>query len=113
LSCVGYSPVRPTLEFNAGCLRRLREQVHQEIVRRMDAAPRPIAIIGHSRGGLMGWALARQLQEKASYLVLLDSPVAAFRASIVSRNPLTLAGPVGRMLMRISDELRDMLDPDC
>ena len=31
----------------------------------------------------------------------------------MSGNPLAPSEPVGRMLMRISDELCDMLDPDC
>jgi len=113
LGWIGYSPVRSTLDFNAGCLQRLREQVLKEIMRRMAQDPKPIAIIGHSRGGLMGWALASQLQEKVSHLVLLGAPVAAFRASVQSGDPLAPAGPIGRALMRISDELRDMLDPDC
>jgi triacylglycerol lipase len=113
LGWVGYSPVRSTLEFNAGCLQRLREQVLKEIMRRMNGAQRPIAIIGHSRGGLMAWALASQLKEKVSHLVLLGAPVHAFRASVESGDPLAPAGPVGRALMRFSDELRDMLDPDC
>src|ERR1700752_3328490 len=38
---IGYSPVRSTLEFNAGCLQRLREQVLNEIVRRLDGKRRP------------------------------------------------------------------------
>jgi pimeloyl-ACP methyl ester carboxylesterase len=113
LGWVGYSPVRSTLDFNAGCLQRLREQVLKEIMRRLDGDRKPIAIIGHSRGGLMGWALASQLQQKVSHLVLLGAPVAAFRASVERHDPLAPAGPVGRALMRISDELRDMLDPDC
>ncbi|MBV8772013.1 MAG: alpha/beta fold hydrolase, partial [Deltaproteobacteria bacterium] len=90
-----------------------RDQVLREIMRRMDSNGRPIAIIGHSRGGLMGWALASQLQERVSHLVLLGAPVAAFRESVTSGNSLASAGAVGRMLMRMSDELRDMLDPGC
>jgi triacylglycerol lipase len=113
LGSVGYSPVHSTLNFNAGCLQRLREQVHQEIIRRMDRDSKPIAIIGHSRGGLMGWALASQLQQKVSHLVLLGAPVASFRESVVSGDYLAPAGVVGRMMMRLSDELRDMLDPAC
>ena len=113
LGWVGYSPVRSTLEFNAGCLQRLREQVLKEITRRINEVQRPIAIIGHSRGGLMGWAMASQLREKVSHLVLLGSPVAAMRASVESGDPLAPAGVVGRALMRISDELRDRLDPHC
>jgi triacylglycerol lipase len=113
LGWVGYSPVRSTLDFNAGCLQRLREQVHQEIVRRMNGDSRPIALIGHSRGGVMAWALASQLQERVSHLVLLASPVERFRDSIETGKPLAGAGPVGQMLRRISDELIQILDPDC
>jgi triacylglycerol lipase len=113
LGCVGYSPVCSTLEFNAGCMQRLREQIHQQIMRRMEGNPRPIALIGHSRGGVIAWALASQLQENVSHLVLLGSPVASFRASVASGNPYAPAGTVGRMLMRISEELREILDPDC
>ncbi|HJU11860.1 MAG TPA: alpha/beta fold hydrolase [Candidatus Binataceae bacterium] len=113
LQYIGYSPVRSTLEFNAGCLQRLREQVRDEILRRMDGSDRPIALIGHSRGGVMAWALAAELQEKVSHVVLLGSPIASFRASVASGEAGAVAGPVGRMLMRISDELRQWLDPDC
>ncbi len=113
LGCVGYSPVRSTLVFNAGCMQRLREQIHGEIVRRTKADPTPIALIGHSRGGVLAWALASQLQEKVSHLVLLGSPVASFRASVASGNFYAPAGAVGRMLMRISEELREILDPSC
>lgn len=113
LQRVGYSPVRSTLEFNAGCLQRLREQVYQEILRRMETNRRPIALIGHSRGGIMAWALARHLQEKVSHLVLLGSPVASFRTSVESGESIASAGPVGKMLMRISDQLRGLFDPAC
>jgi len=113
LGCVGYSPVRSTLAFNAGCLQRLREQVGEEISRRTKNDSAPIALIGHSRGGVLAWALASQLQEKVSHLVLLGSPVATFRASVASGNPYAPAGTVGNLLMRISEELREFLDPGC
>lgn len=113
LQRIGYSPVRSTLEFNAGCLQRLREQVYNEIVRRLNGAQKPIALIGHSRGGIMAWALASHLQEKVSHLVMLGSPIASFRTSVASGDAGAPAGPVGRMLMRISEDLRQLLDPDC
>jgi triacylglycerol lipase len=113
LGCNGYSPVRSTLVFNAGCMQRLREQIHREIVRRLEVDPRPVALIGHSRGGVLAWALASQFQEKVSHLVLLGSPVASFRTSVASGNPFAPAGTVGRLLMRISEGLREVLDPDC
>jgi pimeloyl-ACP methyl ester carboxylesterase len=110
---VGYSPVRSTLDFNAGCLQRLREQVYGEIVRRLNGSDKRIALIGHSRGGVMAWAIASRLQEKVSHVVLLGSPIATFRMSVASGDPGAPAGPIGRMMMRISDELRQLLDPDC
>jgi pimeloyl-ACP methyl ester carboxylesterase len=113
LRCVGYSPVRSTLEFNAGCLQRLREQVHDQITRQMNHKQGPIALIGHSRGGVMAWALASQLQEQVSHVVLLGSPISAFRASVVTGDAGAPAGPVGRMLMQVSEQLRELLDPDC
>jgi pimeloyl-ACP methyl ester carboxylesterase len=113
LGCVGYSPVRSTVAFNAGCLQRLREQIAEEIASRTKKDPARIALIGHSRGGVLAWALASQMQEKVSHLVLLGSPVATFRASVASGNPYAPAGTVGRMLMRISEQLRELLDPDC
>jgi pimeloyl-ACP methyl ester carboxylesterase len=94
-------------------MERLRNQIHREIVRRMDGDRKPIALIGHSRGGVMAWALASQLQENVSHLVLLGSPLGSFRASVASGNPYAPAGTVGRMLMRISEDLRQILDPDC
>ena len=113
LDTVGYLPVRSTLKLNAGCLQRLREQVREEIMRRTRGDSAPIALIGHSRGGVLAWALARELQEKVSHLVLLGSPVATFRASVASGDPRAPARTVGRMLMRISENLRDLLDPGC
>ncbi len=113
LRCVGYSPVRSTLTFNAGCLQRLREQIRQQITRRTKGDQTTIALIGHSRGGILAWALASELQERVSHLVLLGSPVASFRASVASGDRHAPAGAVGRMLMRISEQLREVLDPDC
>jgi triacylglycerol lipase len=113
LGCVGYSPVRSTLTFNAGCLQRLRKQIREQIERRTKGDQRRIALVGHSRGGVLAWALASELQEKVSHLVLLGSPVASFRASVASGNQYAPAGAVGRMLMRISEQLREALDPDC
>jgi triacylglycerol lipase len=113
LRYVGYAPVRSTIDFNAGCLQRLREQVLGEIRRRLNSEQRPIALIGHSRGGVMAWALASQLQERVSHVVMLGSPIAAFRASVVSGDAGAPAGPIGRMLMRLSEELRELLDPNC
>ena len=61
----------------------------------------------------MAWAIARQLQDRVSHLVLLGSPVASFRASVETGESGAPAGPVGKMLMRLSDDLRGLFDPNC
>jgi triacylglycerol lipase len=110
---VGYSPVGSRLDFNAGCIDRLRAEIYQEIIRRSENDPRPIALIGHSRGGIMAWALASQLQERVSHLVMLGSAVASMMVSVESgHSEMPLTG-VTRMLMNASTFARRLLDPDC
>jgi pimeloyl-ACP methyl ester carboxylesterase len=113
LDRVGYSPIKSRLEFNAGCLNRLRSEMLPEIMPRLDGDSRPIVLIGHSRGGVLAWALANMLKERVSHLVLLGAPVASFLISIESGRATIPIGPVSRMLMRSSTLMRRMIDPDC
>jgi len=114
LSRIGYSPICSNIASNAGCLQRLRDELLQRIDRRSERDRHPIALIGHSRGGVLAWALASHLQERVSHVVLLGSPVASFAISVESGTTAAApSGPVGRMLMRASTVVRNMLDPDC
>src|SRR5713226_4040812 len=67
---IGYTPIPSTLALNAGCPRRLRDQVLMEIIRRLDRAVAPVALIGHSRGGIIAWTIAAQMRERVSHLAL-------------------------------------------
>jgi triacylglycerol lipase len=108
---VGYAPVRSTLAINMGCPQRLRDQVQAEIVHRMRGTTDPIALIGHSRGGLIAWAIAAAMQDRVSHLAVLGSPIGSVRAAIASGSgPGTAAGG---MLARASTLARRILDPDC
>jgi pimeloyl-ACP methyl ester carboxylesterase len=113
LGCVGYEPVASSMDFNAGCIERLRQQLEEDIARHLGGNHRPIALIGHSRGGVLAWALAALLQERVSHLVMLGAPVASFMVSVESGRANMDAGPVGRMLMRASTMVRRILDPEC
>jgi triacylglycerol lipase len=113
LRCVGYSPVSSQIEFNAGCLHRLRTEILGQIKSRFDRDTRPIVLIGHSRGGVLAWALAGIFQERVSHLVLLGAPVASFMISIESGAATMPIGGVSRTLMRASTMARRMIDPDC
>ncbi len=115
LRCAGYSPVESSLNFNAGCLQRLSGEVMDQISSRLDGGDASsIALIGHSRGGALAWALASHFQAKVSHLVMLGSPVASLMASVETGKSLTIpVGQTGRTLMRISALVRQVLDPDC
>jgi triacylglycerol lipase len=114
LRCAGYSPVHSSLNFNAGCLQRLSGEVMGQISRRLDGDTSSIALVGHSRGGALAWALASHFQAKISHLVMLGSPVASLMASVETGKSLTIpVGQTGRTLMRISSMVRQVLDPDC
>jgi triacylglycerol lipase len=113
LHCIGYAPMASSLNVNAGCIERLRDQVETEIARRLSGNPRPLALIGHSRGGVLAWALAALLRERVSHLVMLGSPVASFMVSVESGRAMMPGGQMGRMLMRASKVARSILDPDC
>lgn len=109
---IGYRPIRSTLRSNVGCPQRLREQIDENIQRYTNTRPGPIALIGHSRGGILARAIAAELQDDASHLILLGSPVGALMrssawASMKSRPPAAAS------VKRASDRARELLDPDC
>jgi len=110
---IGYRPVRSTVAINVGCPDRLRTQVESALHRAMDRTPGPIAIVGHSRGGMLGWAIASRLQARVSHLVLLGSPVPAvvrmMRANATPAQMPVAASPVAHAGQRA---LR-LFDPDC
>jgi triacylglycerol lipase len=107
---LGYASARSTLTVNAGCPERLRTQVESALQRHRRRRPGPVALIGHSRGGLLAWAIASHLQEAASHLVLLGSPAPAVVTMMRSGEGVTVAtgavADAGRRSLRL-------LDPDC
>ncbi|MGH7842099.1 MAG: esterase/lipase family protein [Candidatus Binataceae bacterium] len=113
LECTGYTPVRSRLMPNAGCSERLRQQVQTEIDHHQGATPRPVALIGHSRGGILAWAIAAQMQEQVSHLVLLGAPALATHPSIENGSLDLPLGGMAQMLLQASKLSRRMLDPDC
>src|SRR5262245_42958160 len=71
LARIGYRPLRSTITFNAGCPERLTNQVDESLARQLDRHPGPVALLGHSRGGMLCWAIASRLQARVSHLGLI------------------------------------------
>jgi|SRR5579863_909633 len=113
LRCLGYTPVRSTLSVNAGCMQEARTTVQAEIDRHQNGAARPIALIGHSRGGALAWAIAAQMQEQVSHLVLLGAPSPGFQRSAEAGQLEFPLGQMSRILLHAGKFARRVSDPDC
>jgi pimeloyl-ACP methyl ester carboxylesterase len=111
---IGYRPVRSTMTINAGCPERLRNQIEKALRPSMQRHPGPLAIIGHSRGGMLGWAIASRLQAQASHLVLLGSPAAAVVSMMrMNANQSQLTGVSASGVAQAGQRALRLLDPDC
>ncbi len=110
---MGYSPVRSTLTINAGCPDRLASQIEAELRNRMRPETK-VAIIGHSRGGILARAIAARLQDEVSHLIVLGSPIGAL-PGIYEPAPDGAAAfpPASRLILDASTQARRLLDPDC
>ena len=114
LTRVGYRPVRSTLAINVGCPERLCVQIESELARQQERHGGPIAIIGHSRGGILARAIAARLQADAATLVLLGSPVGAvLRMPSWSAAEIAADPPARRRVTDAGTSVRRMIDPDC
>jgi pimeloyl-ACP methyl ester carboxylesterase len=115
LSRVGYRPIRSSLISNVGCPERLTVQIEQELARRRTIHPGTVSVIGHSRGGILGWAIAQRLGPDARHLILLGSPVGALAAAMRSGAVDTsqarqYANPA---IVEASTRVRRVIDPEC
>jgi hypothetical protein len=109
---IGYRPVPSTIWMNAGCGQRLSRVAEDALDRRLRYDSRPVALIGHSGGGILGKAIAGRLEQPPSHLILLASPVGAFVRDRWASMRTAPAG-VPRVLAEVSSRARDILDPEC
>jgi pimeloyl-ACP methyl ester carboxylesterase len=112
LGRIGYRPLGSNLSFNAGCPQRMYEQVEAHIQREMRAAR--MALIGHSRGGILCRALAARLGNRISHLITLGSPLAAIAETARAgwgRDPAQMG--VARTVANAGLRARRLLDPEC
>ncbi|MBV8361992.1 MAG: hypothetical protein JO189_29280 [Deltaproteobacteria bacterium] len=110
---IGYTPVRSTLNVNAGCPLRLRDQVQKQITNWQQRKTGPLALIGHSRGGVIAWSIAVQMAERVSHLAVLGAPLGDYQQSAASGQLAPPRKPMARLLRQAGDFARRMLDPNC
>jgi len=115
LNRIGYHPIRSSLLANVGCSERLTVQVEKELERRRRGHLGKVSIIGHSRGGILAWAIAQRLGEDMHNLVLLGSPVGALAGAMRAGgfDPDRVRQFANPAIVEASTRVRNAVDPDC
>ena len=75
LQRVGYRPYRSGIRFCVGSPFRLVRQVIARAEELAEQHDQPVTVIGHSLGGVLGCALARQRPDLVEHVVTLGSPL--------------------------------------
>jgi triacylglycerol lipase len=112
LGRMGYTPLRSTLSLSAGCMQRSCDEVKAQIDRHLRRRPRSVALIGHSRGGAVAWALASQMPQ-VSHVVMLGAGFPGFQRSVEDGTRDIRLGELTRMLLQANKFSRRVLDPHC
>ncbi len=110
---LGHTVVPSTLIVNAGCPQRLSCRIENALQRRMPPRTKGVALIGHSRGGILARAIAARLQEMASHLIVLGSPIGVLRDGLQLESEIDPGLTAARAIMDASARARRILDPDC
>jgi pimeloyl-ACP methyl ester carboxylesterase len=110
LNRLGYRAVPSTLAVNAGCPERLSRDIERSLGLRQQSRPGPVALVGHSRGGMLARAIAARLGDNASHLILLGSPVGAINRLGSASG---WSSPAHSGVTTASARARRLLDPDC
>ena len=109
---IGYRPVISTISLNAGCSDRLRERARAALQSAAGDA-RKVAIIGHSRGGMLGWSIAAELGERATHLCLLGSPAGALARMLQAGRFDIHAVPANTAVVNAGRAAQRVLSPRC
>lgn len=112
LARIGYRPVISRIAFNAGCADIARRAGQDELERVGEQRGRPVAIIGHSRGGLLGRAVAAALGRRVSHLALLGAPMAV--VEMLGRGAFRPEDtPAAEFVVQAGVRVRARLAPEC
>ncbi len=119
---MGYKPTGSSLLINAGCPQRLVSKLTQKVNSQLQDHPGPIAIVGHSRGGMLGKVLTQRLRQTTSHFVALGSPLGALHQWLTANTASTTdntrttggaANIANSATVNAAQAAIRMFDPDC
>jgi pimeloyl-ACP methyl ester carboxylesterase len=109
---IGYRPIISTIGFNAGCADRVRQRVLLNVASHV--APRAaLAVVGHSRGGMLGWSVAARLGERVTHLALLGSPAGAVVRAVRAGRDARQDFPAAATVVEAGERARRAMTPEC
>lgn len=77
---IGYKPYWSNIGWNANCLNKLSERLISTIERAVKNTGKPVHLIGHSLGGIIGRSVAAQREESIASVIALGSPFRGIRS---------------------------------
>ena len=103
---------------NVGCPRRHWERAAGVLERALATSPEPVALLGHSRGGLLAKALTHRFDAQVEQLIVVGSPLGgmlgAGRHGIERFMEFMQGGDqAGLGVLQMNRQLSRMLDPAC
>ena len=116
---IDYKPVMSKLGLNVGCPKRLLTEIESSVQQEIVAHEGDIAVIGHSRGGVLAKAMAMRLGPRVRNVILIGSPLGGmlrygkqgldqFANSLGEDETLARSS-----VMKMGRRVTQMLDPDC
>lgn len=76
LQRIGYTPVRSGLRRNPGWSERLVRELGAVAAEAAERTGRPVTIVGHSLGGVLGRSIAARRPDVVRHVITLGSPIA-------------------------------------
>ncbi|MDO8616069.1 MAG: hypothetical protein Q7T33_10110 [Dehalococcoidia bacterium] len=110
LGRIGYRPYMSGIGFNAECPGRLTRRLLRTVERAHEETGRPVRIVGHSLGGLIGRRVCLERPDLCSQLVYLGSPLQAMRAHPAVQ---ATAAVMRAAMNAISSQRADCLTDSC
>lgn len=79
---VGYTPIKSGIERNPGWSEELVAELGEIAERAAEGTRRPVVIIGHSMGGILGRSVAVRRPELVEHVIALGSPLGVSRSRL-------------------------------
>jgi pimeloyl-ACP methyl ester carboxylesterase len=86
---VGYQPVESGLDVNPGWSEELVQELEELVEQAFRRSGSKVTIIGHSLGGILGYAIAIRRPQTVRQIIALASPLRLVRRRLPTSVPLT------------------------